>query len=216
MSFELPPCILFDLDGTLVDSFPGIEFSVRKALAICGVPLVVDGLRDLIGPPIRTILSRAGNVLEAGALDALEQEFRASYDDEGWRLSSCYPEARLVLQLMREREHRLFVVSNKPRHISLPILEREGILKCLEAVVTRDSRTPHYSGKDEMIETLLAEHSIAHDHCVIVGDTVEDATAAAKVGIRFVFITHGYGNIADIPSNSIWRSVDGFLRFYPR
>jgi phosphoglycolate phosphatase len=210
LSFELPPCILFDLDGTLVDSLPGIEFSARKAFANCGLSLATQNLRELIGPPIRTILSRAGNVVNAETLDALEREFRASYDDEGWRKSSCFPGTLQLLQLMRERGHRLFVVSNKPRHISLPILEREGILKYFDTVVTRDSGSPHNNGKDQMISALLADHSIASEHCVVVGDTSEDATAAATLGIRFIFMTHGYGRLPQTPSTPIWFAVDNF------
>lgn len=213
MSLELPQCILFDLDGTLVDSLPGIEFSVKQAFSICGLPLAIHNLRELVGPPIRTILSRAGNVVEGAALDTLEREFRASYDKEGWYRSSSYAETPLALQKLREQGHRLFVVSNKPRHISLRILEREGILGYFEAVVTRDSRSPHYSAKDEMIETLLADRYIAHDDCVVVGDTIDDANAAVKVGIRFVFMTHGYGSLAQIPSSSVWRTVNSFSQF---
>jgi phosphoglycolate phosphatase len=210
MSLELPSCILFDLDGTLVDSLPGIELAVRKAFSMCGIPLLTDSLRDLIGPPIRTILSRAGNVADGNALDALERAFRRSYDDEGWRTSSCYPEARLVLQTIQDRGHRAFVISNKPRHISLLMIEREDILKYFEAVVTRDSRSPNYTSKGQMIETLLDERSIAHEQCVMVGDTLEDATAAGAAGIKFIFMDHGYGKLPQTPSIPIWCRLDNF------
>ena len=213
MSLELPSCILFDLDGTLVDSLPGIELAVRKAFHTCGLPLLTDNLRELIGPPIRTILSRAGNVTDGHALDALEREFRRSYDEEGWRTSSCYPKARLVLQTIQDRGHRAFVISNKPRHISLLIIEREDIRKYFEAVVTRDSRSPNFTSKDQMIETLLAELSIALEQCVMVGDTIEDATAAGTAGIKFIFMNHGYGRLPQIPSSPIWNRLDNFSHF---
>src|ERR1700739_1021092 len=74
-------------------------------------------------------------------------------------------------QMRHDQGHRLFVVSNKPRHISLQILEREGMATYFEAVITRDSRTPSYSGKREMIETLLAERGILAEDCLMVGDT---------------------------------------------
>jgi phosphoglycolate phosphatase-like HAD superfamily hydrolase len=71
MKGELPLCILFDLDGTLVESLAGIEDSVRKAFTSCGLTMHVSSLRDLVGPPIRTILSRAGHVLDDQKLDDL-------------------------------------------------------------------------------------------------------------------------------------------------
>jgi len=213
MSGLLPPCILFDLDGTLVDSLPGIEFSVRAAFSTCKLPLPRKSLRDMIGPPIRSILSRAGNVVEETSLDALERAFRASYDSEGWRRAVCFPAVDQVLRTMHERGHRLFVVSNKPRRSSLQILKRERILEYFEAIVTRDSRSPNYRGKEDMIGTLLAERAITGEKCLMVGDTTEDANAAASAGIQFIWMTHGYGTVIEMSSIPVARTLDNFSQF---
>lgn len=215
MSAQLPPCILFDLDGTLVDSLPGIEFSVGEAFSQCNLPMARKSLRELIGPPIRTILSRAGNVLEEGSLDALEHAFRVSYDTEGWRKTIRFPDVDGVLQMMHERGHRLFVVSNKPRHVSLQILKREGILQYFDAVVTRDSRSPNYSGKEEMIGALLAGRGIIEKDCVMVGDTAEDGKAAAAAGIRYIQMTHGYGAASQLSAVPVAHMLDSFSQFFP-
>jgi phosphoglycolate phosphatase len=206
--------ILFDLDGTLVDSAPGIEFSIREAFRTCQLPLAKANLRELIGPPIRTILSRAGNVPEGSGLDNLERAFRASYDGEGWRKTICFPGADLVVRKMRELGHRLFVVSNKPRHVSLQILKTAGILEYFEAIVTRDSRSPQYGGKDEMIGILLAECGTGGE-CFMVGDTMEDANAAASAGIKFIWMTHGYGSRSQLSSICVAYTLDSFSQFLP-
>jgi len=211
----LPACILFDLDGTLVDSLPGIELSVREAFNTCRLPVPKRSLREMIGPPIRAILSRAGNVEEAGTLDALERAFRTSYDGIGWQKAVCFPEAQRVLRLMHDGGHRLFVVSNKPRHVSLQILEREDILQYFEAVITRDSRSPNYCGKEEMVRAVLVERSIGREHCLIVGDTTEDANAAAAAGIKFVWMTHGYGSASQMSSFPVAHSLESFSQFLP-
>jgi phosphoglycolate phosphatase len=216
MITPLPGSILFDLDGTLLDSLPGIEFSVRAAFASCGLPLVHENLRGLIGPPIRTILSQAGDVRQGSSLDALEMAFRLSYDSEGWRKTTCYPDAVVVLRTLREQAHRLFVISNKPRHISVQILEREAILDLFEEIVTRDSRSPAYPGKEEMIRHLLAEHGLSPDDCLIIGDTMEDAIAAATNGIRFLCMTHGYGAGMDAPTVLVDWKLDSFSQLLPQ
>ena len=213
MNHEFPRCILFDLDGTLVDSLPGIEYSVRKSFAACNLAAPVANLRHLIGPPIRTILSSAGNITDERALDCLEREFRASYDREGWLKSACFPYVHQVLRNLNEHGHRLFVVSNKPRHISLRVLEKEEVLNLFEAVLTRDSRSPGFAGKDEMIEALLRERSIRPDQCLIVGDTSDDAQAAAALGIPFVWMTHGYGTLSQGTSSPVAYVLDGFSQF---
>jgi phosphoglycolate phosphatase len=147
MNGALPSCLLFDLDWTLLDSLPGIEYSVRAACESCPLPPPQMSLRGLIGPPIRTILSQLASNTDSETLTALESTFRGNYDKEGWQMTVCYPDATRVLQTLHEHRHRLFVISNKPRHISLQILMAEGISDLFEAVVTRDSRLPHYTGR---------------------------------------------------------------------
>jgi len=215
MNICLPGCMFFDQDGTLLDSLPGIEYSVRAAFVSCGIPPPAGSLRGIIGPPIRTILSQAGSVTETGVLDALEREFRVSYDSEGWRRTVCFPDAGRVLHALRASGRRLFVVSNKPLHISLQILKAEGIFDIFEGIVTRDSRVPAYSGKLEMTRTLMEERHVAPGNCLFVGDTIEDAEAAVAAGVRFAYMTHGYGDIPEDAPVRVDFRFDGFLQFLP-
>jgi phosphoglycolate phosphatase len=212
---RLPACLFFDLDGTILDSLPGVEYSVRAAFDSCGLHLRTTSLRQLIGPPIRTILSRAGEIADGDVLDQLEGAFRKSYDTEGWRKTVCFPGAHTVLQAMHTFGHRHFVVSNKPRHISLRILESEGMLGLFEEILTSDSRSPAYVGKEEMISLLMARHGIGREDCLFVGDTIEDAQAAAAAGIGFVHMMHGYGEIVETPNLPIALRCDGFSQLLP-
>jgi phosphoglycolate phosphatase len=215
MIARLPSCILFDLDGTLLDSLPGIEYSVRHAFATCNLAPPQKSLRKLIGPPIRTILAELGNILESAVLDKLEMEFRASYDSEGWQRTSCFPHAKSVLEEFHERGYRLFVVSNKPRHISLKTLTTENLINLFESIVTRDSRLPSYPSKREMIKGLMNESNIAPEDCVFVGDTIEDAEAARGNSIKFAYMAHGYGDISKEVSASFDYKLDDFRQFVP-
>jgi phosphoglycolate phosphatase len=210
---RLPQWILFDLDGTLLDSLPGIESSVRAAFTTCRMPQLHTNLREMIGPPIRVILSRAGAIENQESLDCLERAFREDYDTRGWRKTLCFPDAGPVLRLMREHGFQLLAITNKPRHISLRILENERILELFEEIVTRDSRSPAYSDKEEMIRTIQAERHISPTNCLMVGDTIEDAKAAASAGIRFAFMSHGYGTVDETTSIPIEWKLDGLSEF---
>jgi phosphoglycolate phosphatase len=201
---------MFDLDGTILDSLPGVAYSVQQAFDACGHRVINGELRSMIGPPIRTILSRAGQVTDPAVLNKLEQAFRASYDTEGWQKTVCFSDAEAVLRALRSRGHRMFVVSNKPRHISLRILQQLGILNLFEEIVTADSRNPAFDGKPEMIEFLADAVQVPRADCLMVGDTIEDAKAAAQGGISFAFMTHGYGQDLESAAVPIAFKLDGF------
>jgi phosphoglycolate phosphatase-like HAD superfamily hydrolase len=65
-----------------------------------------------------------------------------------------------------------------------------------EEIVTRDSRTPGYSGKSEMLSELLLHHRLPPESAIMVGDTAEDEEAAAANHLAFIHATYGYGSIA--------------------
>jgi phosphoglycolate phosphatase len=205
-----PTAVIFDLDGTLIDSLPGIEFSVKAAFDACGVRGTTNDLRNMIGPPIRTILAQAGNVTDERELADLEKAFRKSYDNEGWKMSTCYPEVPSVLQALNNGGIRLFIVTNKPLHISTQILQRLGLICLFEAVITRESGQPAYAGKESMVEFLTVTYSVDPTSCVFVGDTQEDADAAAASSIRFAFVSHGYGKISEDPTAQMHYKVNTF------
>jgi phosphoglycolate phosphatase len=210
VSFPLADAYLFDLDGTLVDSLPGIEFSVRAAFGACGFPLLHSNLRPLIGPPIRAILAAAGEIASPADLDALERAFRHSYDSEGWLMQACFPAAADLLRALERRGCRLFIVTNKPRHAARAILDREGLTPLFEAIVTRDSRSPAYRDKAEMLQETLHSHKLVSDTSLMVGDTMEDAIAADSAGIRMVWMTHGYGVLPESPPPAMICALQSF------
>ncbi len=213
MVVKLPQCVLFDQDGTLLDSIPGIAYSVAAAFRAAGLPEPMVDLRRLIGPPIRTILSGAARTDDPVLLDTLERGFRASYDTEGWRKTPCFPDVSGVLASMRGAGHRLFIVSNKPRQVSCKILEMQGIAGHFDQIYTRDSIAPPYASKAGMLQALLTDHGLAAKDCVMVGDTMEDAGAAALHKISFIFMEHGYGEIS--VAQPVLLKLGSFSEFMP-
>src|SRR5262249_45129464 len=123
MSARLPNCILFDLDGTVIHSLPGIEHSVRVAFASCRISVGKIDLRGMVGPPIAEILANVGQISDMRVLETLERAFRQNYDSEGWLRTELYPGAAGALEALALAGYRLFVVSNKPRHIAVRILQ---------------------------------------------------------------------------------------------
>ncbi len=185
--------VLFDLDGTLVDSLPGIEFSVDCALADCNAPQRNCHLRPLIGPPIRTILGQLVPEADEERLTALEAAFRASYDSAGWRKTALHDNAIETLSKLRADGFLLFLITNKPQGPTRQIVQALNLSHLFTEVLCRDSRDPSYGSKAEMLREIVARQNLESRACLYVGDTSEDSCAALEAGIPFAIVAHGYG-----------------------
>jgi phosphoglycolate phosphatase len=186
--------VIFDLDGTLVDSLPGIEYAVDRALEMTGYPARACELRPLIGPPIRNILQHVSGETSPQALDRLEAAFRATYDSEGWTRTTLQPEAMETLGWIAAGGARNYVVTNKPARPATRITEQLGLPKLISEMVC----PPPHRSKGSMIRQLMQKDRVQAGNSLVVGDTLEDMEAAAEAGMRAVLITTGYGRIPDV------------------
>jgi phosphoglycolate phosphatase len=189
--------VLFDLDGTLVDSYPGIRGSVAAAFAEVLPHVTVDVRREWLGPTIAEILRRAlvaAGIVDETPLRSLEQAFRRHYDANGWRRSELFPDAALVLSQLHWRGVAAYVVTNKPQRPTAALLEYFGLRRLLVESVSPDRRSPPFTSKAEAIVDLLRRRDIDPNTALYVGDTADDARAAAAAGLAFVPVSYGYGN----------------------
>jgi phosphoglycolate phosphatase len=198
--------VLFDLDGTLIDSLPGIEFSVDCALSACGLPPRSRGLRPLIGPPIRAILHQLVPDACDGQLSQLEQAFRSSYDADGWSKTVLHDGALPTLARLKSSGLPLFLVTNKPAAPTRLIVDNFKLASLFDEVVCRDSRTPAYDSKADMLRDVMKRHGLKPAECLYVGDTLEDHRAAQETGIQVAIIAHGYGE--NLPRDATRNRVD--------
>jgi phosphoglycolate phosphatase len=197
---------IFDLDGTLVDSLPGIEESVR--FAISGP---VPSLRPLIGPPIRSILQTLRPEATASELDDLTRRFRAAYDSGGWRHTVPQSGAAEVLASLRRLGCRAYLATNKPAAATTKILGLLAMGPFFDGIVTRDSSAPPFASKAGMLRALLRRHGLDPSRCLMVGDTAEDYTAALEAGMDALIVANGYGSLCDIPARCRLDSLNRLL-----
>ena len=94
--------LIFDLDGTLVNSLPGIEHAVDCALSECRMPPRTRTLAPLIGPPIRQILGCILPAVGETELSEVESSFRRFYDGGSWKKTVPFPSARPTLEALRD------------------------------------------------------------------------------------------------------------------
>jgi len=185
--------LFFDLDGTLVDSFPGIAFSASAALAQVLPGRPAPDFLPFIGPPIREIFCRALPENDSKILDCLEQSFRASYNVEGWRKTCAYPGVEKVLAHVCESGRICRVLTNKPQQPTRAILRQLGLDRFFVEVITPDWRPPGFSSKVEAVLDYRRRHDLAVETTLLVGDSDDDGAAAAACGFKFAATMFGYG-----------------------
>lgn len=186
--------VIFDLDGTLVDSLPGIEASTSHAIAACLPGRALPQLRELIGPPIATMLANVWPDLPDAELDKLVAAFRAHYDEHGCRLSEPYPGVREVLDELKAHGVRMHVLTNKPLKPTLAILELNGIRGHFGDVISPDSVQPMFTVKLEGARLLRDRHQLDPATTLVVGDGLDDLKAAESCGFSFAVAAFGYGS----------------------
>jgi phosphoglycolate phosphatase len=176
--------VLFDLDGTLVDSSPGIHASVRSAAAELGLPAPTpQQLRGMVGPPLQDGFALVLGVPVADVPRAVAA-YRAHYAAGALLDVTVHAGVPDLLAALREAGATLAVATSKPEPFAVRVLEATGLLPAFASVhgATMDGAVRH---KDQVVAAALAAHPDGRDP-VLVGDRSHDALGAAAHGLRCI------------------------------
>jgi phosphoglycolate phosphatase len=190
---ESTPVVLFDLDGTLIDSAPSILQSLQGALERHGLRPVVELNRHLIGPPLSDTLRLISGSEDASLLASLAQAFKASYDSEGFKQSVVYPGVGEMLTELKRAQVRMLVVTNKRIFPARRIIDWLDWTDYFEGIYSADAYMPALSGKHQVLGAVADAHRLDPRCCLYVGDRDEDCYAASAVGMSFLGVSWGYG-----------------------
>ncbi len=185
--------LVFDLDGTLVDSRLGLRASLDQAVKNVFTNIDPGTLEFKIGPTFRVIMHQALGQVSPEDMDRLEKAFRAAYDEKGWKACTLYPETRKTLQELCSRGAQLFLVTNKPLLPTHKILAFLDLSAFFQDVVCSDSQYPRFQDKTEALRFLLKKNHLDAKNTLYIGDTSEDLSAAEACSVAFVGLQYGYG-----------------------
>jgi phosphoglycolate phosphatase len=185
------PAIIFDLDGTLTDSKPGILSCLRQVidarnLGDCGQ------LDRFVGPPVEAwavdLLSDSTEEDRA----AFAREYRSCYDREGWSNNSVFPGIRELLTQLRAQGFPLFVCTSKHQHHAIRILDKFDLSHFFTAIYGDKLDYPDHS-KPKLLARLLADNSLSGNNAWMIGDRSFDFDAARANNVKTIAAAWGYG-----------------------
>jgi phosphoglycolate phosphatase len=184
--------VLFDLDGTLSDSAPGILGALRYAFAANGLPpLDATTERVLLGPPFYESLPPLIGGEEK--LPAVIDAYREKYGAGGMFDASVYDGVREVLAMLYVSGVRLAVATSKPEYYARPIIEHLGLAEFFETV-GGDELDGSLGTKALVIEKVLGRlGSPGPSDVMMIGDRAHDVVGAREHGIRCIGAGWGYG-----------------------
>lgn len=183
--------IIFDLDGTLIDSSVDITNAINYAIEPYGVkPVTVQETISLVGEGITRLMEK---VIEREGIsadrDVLTKRFLEYYSTHLIDNTTVYP--GVIDTLKRLKGYKKAVISNKREALSTKILNDLGLLKYLDLVVGSDT-TPEKKPSPVPILYVLTKLNIKPEDAVIVGDSNFDIEAGKAAGIKTVAVTYGY------------------------
>ncbi len=186
--------VIFDLDGTLIDSAADLAHAVNGMLTALGrEPLQVGEVRAMIGDGMVKLVERALAARSLVGVDpaAAHRMVLDRYEAEPVRATVPYPGVRAALEHLRAASVRLAVCTNKPAHLAEAILERLELAGLFARVVGGDS-LPFRKPDPRMLEAVLASFAAAPRDALMVGDSEVDAAAAEAAGVPMILMRHGY------------------------
>lgn len=191
------PHLIFDFDGTLVDSAPDILETFERAFAEHGWLPQRRIDHDVIGPPLPKTLEFLGPHLTEVERAAVATTFRRIYDASTLPRTVPYAGTEEFLRELRQSGRKLFIATNKRALPVQKLVERYSWRQYFDDILCTDSLGPPVTPKSELLAEILRRHRLSALDAVMVGDTLGDIEAARANSMDTAYLRHGYGNDAE-------------------
>lgn len=184
--------VIFDLDGTIAQSAPGVFQCVIEALERMNKPIPNEQtLRKFIGPALCHSFMHFCNMTQEEA-DIGVAHFRDAYINGGIYNNRTFPFIMDLLYDLKEHGIQICIATSKPEPMAKIVLEHLNITPLLDYIAGADLDERH-SDKTELIQKVLTYCNTAPEHAVMIGDTHFDAHGAKKANTNFIGVLYGYG-----------------------
>ncbi len=193
------PLVIFDLDGTLIDTAPDLIASLNHTIAAADLaPVTFDDLTHLVGQGARVMIRRAfelrGQEVREPAVEPLLHRFLDHYKREMPGASQPYPGLLEALDRLTDAGFTAAVCTNKLEELAFPLLERLGLVDRFPVVTGGDTFAFRKPDARHILGTIEKAGGDPVES-VMIGDSINDILAARNAGIPSIAVTFGYSDV---------------------
>jgi len=185
--------IIFDLDGTLIDSSLGVLESFEGAFSSLGLEFKKTLDSSIIGPPLMEALEILSGISDKSILDKLAEEFKLHYDLVGYKKTAVFAGVdKMLLDLKLVSGLEIYIATNKriiPTTKIINLLNWNAVFK---GIYSLDSFSPSLASKSELLCNLIDIKKLNQENIIYIGDRLDDKKAAMNNDIKFLFASWGY------------------------
>ncbi|WP_223514865.1 phosphoglycolate phosphatase [Pseudomonas sp. GL-B-19] len=217
---RLPRLVMFDLDGTLIDSVPDLAAAVDNMLLKLGrQPAGIESVREWVGNGVHTLVRRAlANHIDAQGVDEVEAEhalelFNGFYED-GHELTVVYPGVRDTLKWLNKQGVEMALITNKPERFVAPLLDQMKIGRYFKWIIGGDT-LPQKKPDPAALFFVMKMANIPASQSLFVGDSRSDVLAAKAAGVKCVALSYGYNHGRPIAEESPALVIDDLRKLIP-
>lgn len=183
--------VIFDVDGTLLDTTSGVLASIDYTINALGLPkLSIDEELSFVGPPVHDSFKKAFELSEERTLKAVEL-FRNSYKDTNLFKASPYDGIYELVRKLKSRKVKIGVATYKRNDYAISILKHFKFNDYYDVAYGADP--DNKLKKSDLIKKCIEDLKVSPDEAVMIGDTKLDAIGSEQIGCDFIGVTYGFG-----------------------
>jgi phosphoglycolate phosphatase len=200
--------IIFDLDGTLIDSAPSILSTLTDTLSCHGFKPIINLDARIIGPPLDVVIEKVIGSNDLRIIQPLIDTFKIKYDSFGYKETVVFPGVNQLLKELNQLNIPIYIATNKRLKPTRLIIEHLGWSSLFKSIYALDCVLPAHLNKGKMLAQSLQDIGGMPQNIAYVGDKYEDGLAADTNSLPFIKACWGYG------AREIEKNADGWKNLY--